>query len=122
MSSSQKNSKNLESIKKPFQFRLVYKKAHPLTSVFFVLYALKNNLNINRLGISCPKSKIPLATKRNHIKRLIKEVLRIENCLVNQGYDIVISVKKIDHKITFAEVKKNISNLFKLKGLYKIKV
>lgn len=115
-----KNPLKLDRLKKPFEFRAVYKKAHPVESAIFVLYAVSNDLGLNRIGISCSKAKIPLATKRNRIKRLIKEVMLKKNPMLKKGLDLIFVVRKKNCTPDFKQVEENIDKLLILKKLAKI--
>lgn len=108
----------LGRLKKSSEFRKLYNKAHPVDGALFILYAAPNSLGINKLGVSCSKAKIPLATKRNRIKRLIKQAMISSNS-IKQGFDVIIVVRKIKAMPNLLAVKKDIYNLLKIKGLYK---
>ncbi len=110
---------SIARLKKPNEFKTVYNKAHPVDGAIFVLYSIKNGLGFSRFGISCSKAKVPLATRRNRIKRLIKESLRLLKEFITSGYDFVIVVKRPKKKIELMDVKRDIYNILKLKGLLK---
>lgn len=52
------------------------------------LFIVENGLNYNRYLITF-KRNFKTATKRNHFRRMSKEVLRHINHLLEQGYDVV---------------------------------
>jgi ribonuclease P protein component len=60
-----------------------------LFSVFFV----KNKTNFCRLGVSLPKKIIAKATKRNRIKRMIKNSFNVFFQEI-KGIDVVVRAKK----------------------------
>ena len=60
-----------------------------LFSVFFV----KNKANLCRLGVSLPKKTITKATKRNKIKRIIKNSFNVF-FQATKGIDVVVRAKK----------------------------
>ena len=60
-----------------------------LFSVFFV----KNKTNLCRLGVSLPKKIIAKATKRNKIKRIIKNSFNMF-FQETKGIDVVVRAKK----------------------------
>ena len=59
----------------------------------FVVTLRQNGLGIARLGVTVRKS-IGNAVKRNRVKRLLREVFRLNQSRFPQGYDIVIAAKK----------------------------
>lgn len=70
-------------------FENVLKNGKLLKCKFFTLKILKNNLEYPRLGIRINK-KIGNAVKRNKIKRMIKEIFRMNKNEFNENIDIVL--------------------------------
>jgi ribonuclease P protein component len=56
------------------------------------IYALPNNLNHPRLGISIGR-RVGTAPRRNRIKRLLRESFRLMQHDFPRGYDLVIAVR-----------------------------
>ncbi len=105
-----------ESLKKNYQFRTVYKKGKSLATRNLVMYTYKNNLKINRVGISVSK-KVGNSVVRSRVTRLIRESYRLsENRLIN-GYDIVIIARNTMNGATFIETDKSMKQLFKRQNL-----
>ena len=80
-----------ESLKKNDDFKKVYNEGRSVADRYFVLYVKKNELGINRLGISVSK-KVGNSVVRHRIKRLVKEAYRkneeyFHSCF--EGSDIV---------------------------------
>ena len=65
-----------ESLRKNEDFKKVYKEGRSKAARFLVLYVKKNDLGINRLGISVSK-KVGNSVVRHRLKRLIKEAYRL---------------------------------------------
>jgi len=66
---------NVESLKKPRAFKQVYSRGKHAADKWLVLYALPNDREIHRLGLSVSK-KVGGAVVRNRVKRWIREALR----------------------------------------------
>ena len=93
-----------DSLKKTWDFQQVYKKGTSKANRFLVMYVLKNEHGINRLGITASK-KIGNSVVRHRVTRLIRESYRLseENFLV--GYDIVIVTRPEIKNLTFFEIR-----------------
>lgn len=70
-------------------FLALYRKGKFTASKNIVIYVRKNNLPINRLGITAGK-KIGNAVHRNRAKRIIRQAYRENEILMPIGIDIVI--------------------------------
>jgi len=55
------------------------------------LAACHNEMGINRFA-AIPTKKIGKAVRRNHAKRLFREIYRNLKCRINNGYDIVVVI------------------------------
>jgi ribonuclease P protein component len=82
-------------IRTPAQYAAVYdarvrESRGPLT-----LYAIPNDLNHPRLGLSVSR-KVGTAVKRNRIRRLLREAFRHMQHDLPRGYDLVIVVRPHD--------------------------
>ena len=60
---------------------------------YFVIYVSKNQLDINRLGVSVSK-KIGNSVVRHRMKRLVKETFRLRKDMSDSGLDIVVIIRK----------------------------
>ena len=82
-----------ESLKKPEDFRTVYRKGRSVSDSNIVLYGIKNGLQKNRIGISTSK-KIGNSIVRHRLARIIREAYRLNEGLFSPGYDIVVITRK----------------------------
>ena len=82
-----------ESLKKPEDFRTVYRKGRSVADENIVLYALGNGLRKNRIGISISK-KIGNSIVRHRLTRIIREAYRLNEGLFTCGHDMVIVTRK----------------------------
>lgn len=64
-------------------------RSHPL----FYLKFLPNNLTYSRFGFLVGVKLFKKAVKRNRIKRLMREVVRLNFAKIRDGYDIIIGAK-----------------------------
>ena len=108
-----KNSKY--KIRKGWEYRFIYKNGRRKSNRFFVLYYIKNNLGYSRFGISASK-KLGNAVKRNRVKRLIREVIRLRNDIKGMGMDIVLVARDGMLGIKFKDADEAFGNLIKYLG------
>ena len=105
-----------ESLKKNDDFRLVYKRGRSKADSNFVLYAKKNGLSKNRLGISVSK-KVGNSVVRHHLARLIREAYRLHEEDFHIGWDLVVVVRQGAADISFFDTE---GSLIKLADLHSI--
>ena len=70
---------------------------------FLALYALKNRLGQNRVGITVSK-KLGGAVVRNRVRRRLREVYRLNENRFLPGYDIVVVARSRAVDATFQEL------------------
>ena len=104
--------KHTVSLKKNYECGRVYRRGKFHAGKFLVLYVLKNKLDYNRLGITASR-KFGKSTKRNRIRRLIKENYRQMEEMIKPGYDLVIVARKTGELPSYLEVKKEMKFLLK---------
>ena len=56
---------------------------------YLVLYARKNRMNTNRVGVTVSK-KLGHAVVRNRVRRRLREVYRLNEARFSPGWDIVV--------------------------------
>lgn len=100
-----------KSLKKNVDFKRVFKTGKAFFDPYFVFYVSKNNISFFRIGITVSK-KVGGAVVRNRIKRLVKEVFRLEEVL-KPGFckdylDIVVVAKRTSAKIGFYDVQRSV--------------
>ncbi len=98
------------SLRKNFQFKYVYDHAKFFTDKFIVMFAIKNNLSVNRLGI-CVSKKVGKSYIRSRIVRLIRENYRLNEKYFSVGFDIVFVARKDIINADYYVIKKSIVNL-----------
>ena len=73
-------------------FSRLYKKGRSCKNDYLVMYHLANDLAHSRIGFSISSRKVRLATDRNRVRRILREVFRKHKNDLKTGYDIVIVV------------------------------
>ena len=107
-----------KGLKKDSDFRKVYKHGKSIANRYLVMYILKNKSDSSRVGISISK-KVGKAITRNRIRRLIKEVYRLDiDSRVKEGYDIVFIARMPSKDATFKDIEKSINNLAKKADIF----
>jgi ribonuclease P protein component len=76
----------------------------------FVILLKQNSLENSRLGVTVSK-KVGNAVKRNRVKRLLREVFRLNNGLFPRGCDIIIAAKHGAGDLDFPTVREEIGGI-----------
>ncbi len=82
-----------ESLKKPEDFKNVYRKGRSNADENMVLYFRNNGLQINRIGIVATK-KTGNSVVRHRLTRLVREAYRSKEGLFSKGIDLIIILNK----------------------------
>lgn len=107
-----------ERLAKTKDFRRVYKEGAFFKKSGLIFYYLPNTLDRNRIGFSIRASNIKLASSRNRIRRLLKEVYRTRKKILKKGFDIVFVVKRdLGRAIAYREVESLFLKLTKEAGI-----
>ena len=77
------------TIKQNHEFRRLYNKGKSAVTPSMVVYCRKSRLPHNRLGITV-STKLGCAVKRNRARRRLRELFRLAQPRLKQGYDVVI--------------------------------
>ena len=102
-----------ESLKKNWDFQLVYKNGTSYANRYLVMYVLKNQLNRNRIGIK-KKKKVGNSVVRHHLTRLIRESYRLNEEKFACGYDIIVIVRVSGKEQGFRSLESALLHLGKL--------
>ena len=81
--------KKTVTIKQNHEFRRLYNKGRSAVTPSMVVYCRKSRLDHNRLGITV-STKLGCAVKRNRARRRLRELFRLAQPHLKQGYDVVI--------------------------------
>ena len=82
-----------ERLRKRKEFLGVYERGNKVQSEYFVLYILENERLYHRLGITVSR-KIGSAVVRNRIKRLLREIVRVNKQAISPYCDLVVNAKR----------------------------
>ncbi|MCK5513232.1 MAG: ribonuclease P protein component [Deltaproteobacteria bacterium] len=97
-----------ERLLKPPEFKRVLHDGKSQSTEHFKVFIFFNRTNKQRLGITTSR-KIGAATKRNRIKRLLREFFRLHKTLLPPSSDILFVAKKgadtLDYSGLFEELK-----------------
>ena len=83
---------------------------------YLVLYARKNRLGINRVGITVGK-KLGKAHIRNRCRRRVREIYRLNEDKFRTGWDIVVVVRGKAVDASFGKLTESYLSLAKKAGL-----
>ncbi|GAB5490243.1 MAG: ribonuclease P protein component [Phototrophicaceae bacterium] len=87
-------------------------KRHPDLMISY----LPNDLSYNRYGFIITK-RLGNAVKRNRVRRLIRENVRLQNPHTIQGYDVVFIARPSIVEKPFQQVQRIVNDLFRRAGL-----
>lgn len=106
--------KRIKTLKKNYEFKNVLNKGKFYLGKQIIIYISKNKISENRIGIAI-STKLCKATKRNRLKRLIRENYRLIKDNMKQGYNIVfLWNKNADfHDANFYIIEKDMKSIFK---------
>lgn len=104
------------SLKKNKEFKKVFSEHRSFANHYLVMYASKNNLKVNRLGISVSK-KVGNSVVRHRVKRLVKEAYRLNQSTIKQGYDLVVIARVRAKGRSYQEIESALKHLLRLHRL-----
>ena len=108
--------KDYDSLKKNSDFQKVYKEGKSKANKYLVMYVLKNDLSMNRLGIQVSK-KVGNSVVRHRLTRLIRESYRLNANMFNSGLDIVIIARNTAKDRTYYEIESALMHLGSIQNI-----
>lgn len=100
----------LKTIKKSNEYGKIFGKGRSVADDKFVLIARKNCRDEKRFGFSVSR-RVGKAVTRNKIRRLLKEICRINLGQFMQGYDFMIIARKGSDTCDFQDIRVRILRL-----------
>ena len=77
------------TVKENGDFRRIYRRGRSAVSGGVVVYCLKNRKGMSRLGVTV-STKLGHAVVRNRVRRRIREIFRLSQGKMKQGYDCIV--------------------------------
>ena len=77
------------TVKENYEFRRIYRKGRSAVSPCLVVYCQKNRRGQSRLGVTV-STKLGHAVVRNRVRRRIREIFRLSQGKMKQGYDCIV--------------------------------
>lgn len=81
--------KRTTTVKENYEFRRMYSKGRSGVSSYLVVYVRPNRFGHNRLGVTV-SAKLGHAVVRNRVRRRFREIFRLAQPRMKQGYDFII--------------------------------
>lgn len=101
-----------EHLLKTKDFRNVYNNGSFIKKDPFVLYWVANDLGINRVGFSISARVVRLASRRNKMRRMIREIYRKKKKELKRGVDIIfVGKRNPGKKIEYAYIEEAFTKL-----------
>ena len=104
-----------KTIKKNHQFRWIIKKGEKANKKTVRVFITNNKNNKNKLGIAIKKN-IKSAILRNRVKRVIREIYRLEENNLKKKFNIIVCFNT--DIVDFDEIKADIRNAFYELNMY----
>ena len=98
--------KRATTVKENYEFRRIYAKGKSGVSPCLVVYCRPNRRENNRLGVTV-SAKIGHAVVRNRVRRRLREIFRLSQPEMKQGYDIILVARSRAVKATYRELTKD---------------
>jgi ribonuclease P protein component len=106
--------KNINRLRKTREIQKVFKAGRTIKSANFSLRYAPNRLSSNRFAIVVGTKVDKRATRRNALKRRVREVVRTNIQTLPAGYDIVLSAHKLPNwPLKLADVEGELTELLK---------
>ncbi|HHZ02412.1 MAG TPA: ribonuclease P protein component [Tissierellia bacterium] len=105
-------------LKKNNEYKSVYNCNNSTSDYNLVLFIKKNNFGYNRFGFTAAK-KIKKAVSRNLLRRRLKEIVRLNEHYLIEGYDIVLMARVNAVESDYKSLEKSFKKLIKRKKLFK---
>lgn len=104
--------KKYEVVKSHEAFNEVINKGNKISNRYFIVFALKNDIDFPKFGIAVGK-KVGNAVVRNKFKRQMRAIIDKNKFLFKNSFNYIIMVKKECINISYQELEKNLISLLR---------
>lgn len=104
------------TIKENYEFRRLYSKGNSAVTPSLVMYCRKNGRAHNRLGVTV-STKLGHAVVRNRARRRLRELFRLSQDRMVQGYDVLLVARGKTARIPHRYLKRDYEAAAKKLGL-----
>ena len=113
--------KRTMTVKENYEFRRIYAKGRSGVSPYLVVYVRPNRRGRNRLGVTV-STKLGHAVVRNRVRRRIREIFRLSQGSMKQGYDIIVVGRTRAAKADYWELKRAFEKTCKKLDLWETRI
>ena len=101
--------------------KTLFKRGYTTSGKFLFIRFLPNHKNTTQIAVMVGLKYSKLATRRNRLKRLIREALRKELTNIKPGYDLLIGIlpSRVNSSTTLAELSPDLKNILNNSHLIK---
>ena len=97
--------KEARTVKKNHEFRRMYRKGKSSVNSYLVLYCRPNAFGHNRLGVTV-STKLGKAVVRNRVRRRLREVWRLSQGQLKQGFDMILVARSRAVNCSYQELER----------------
>ncbi|MDO4812690.1 MAG: ribonuclease P protein component [Eubacteriales bacterium] len=97
--------KRATTVKENYEFRRIYAKGKSGVSSCLVVYCRPNKRDHNRLGVTV-SAKLGHAVVRNRIRRRLREIYRLSQPKMKQGFDIILVARSRAVTATYQDLER----------------
>ena len=102
--------KEKTTVKNNYEFRRLYQKGKSALDKNLVLYVRPNRRGQNRVGLTV-SSKLGCAVVRNRVRRRLREIFRLNNVHVAQGFDFILVARSHAVECSYKELERSYRKL-----------
>ena len=113
---TRKAVKGSVTIKQNYEFRRLYAKGKSAVTPSMVMYCRKNGRDHNRLGVTV-STKLGGAVVRNRARRRLRELFRLSQGCMVQGYDVLLVARGRTARIPHRYLRRDYETALKKLGL-----
>ena len=109
--------KRTTTVKENYEFRRMYAKGKSGVSSCLVVYYRPNRRGHNRLGVTV-STKLGHAVVRNRVRRRLREIFRLSQGQMKQGYDVILVARTRAAHVDYWELRRAFEKTCKKLGLW----